>query len=47
MFLVVGPADAAGQLHIAQDIVIGLAEPGIGIQHIRILAAEIIVALRR
>ena len=45
MLLVVGPAQAARQLQIWRDIVIGLAEPGIGIQHVRILAQEIIVPL--
>ena len=47
MLLVVGPAQAAGQFQIRRDVVIGLAEPGIGIEHVRILAQEIIVALDR
>ena len=45
MLLVVGPAHAAGQLQIVGDVVIGLAEPRIGIQRIGILAEEIIVTL--
>ena len=45
MFLIFGPAQTRRQLQIAEDIVIGLAEPGIGIQRIGILAEEIIVPL--
>ena len=43
MLSVLGPAHAAGQFHFACYIVISLAETGIGIQHIGILAEEIIV----
>ena len=45
MLLIVRPAQSAGQFQIGRDIVIGLAKTGIGIQHIRILAEEIIVTL--
>ena len=42
-----GPRSSASrrQLQIVTDVVIGLAEPGIGIQRIGILAEEIIVTL--
>jgi len=43
MFLVVGPAQTGGQLKIFYDIVIDLAETGIGVQCVGILAEEIIV----
>ena len=45
MLLVFGPAQAGRQFQIAEDIVISLAKPCIGIQRIRILTEEIIVAL--
>ena len=44
MLLVVRPAQTAGQFQILRDVVIGLTEARIGIQHIGILAQEIIVA---
>ena len=43
MFLIVGPAQAAREFQIRRDVVIGFTETGIGIQHIGILAQEVIV----
>src|SRR5580692_1145699 len=45
MFLIIGPAQAGSELHIIEDVVIGLPERSIGIQHIGILAEEIVVPL--
>ena len=45
VLLVFRPAQATRQLKIACDIVIGLTEPRIGIQRIRVLAEKIIVAI--
>ena len=45
MLLVIRPAQSAGQFEIVEDIVIDLAESGIGIEHIWILTEEIIVPL--
>ena len=45
MLLIFRPAQTGRQLQIAEDIVIGLAERGIGIQRIGILAQKIIVPL--
>ncbi len=44
MFLVVGPADTARELQVIENIIIGLAEPGVGIEDIGIAAEKIIVA---
>ena len=43
MLLIFGPAQAGRQFQIGEDIVIGLAERGIGIERIGILAEKIIV----
>ena len=43
MFAVFSPSEAAGQFHIVQNIVISLTKARIGIEHIGILAKEIVV----
>lgn len=43
MFLVVGETQSCGQFEIGLNVVISLAETGIGVERIRILAQEIIV----
>ncbi len=45
MLLVLRPAQTGRELQIAEDVVVNLAEPCIGIQRIGILAQEVIVSL--
>src|SRR5580692_4959594 len=44
-FLIVGPAQTASELYVRQHLIIDLAETSIGVQAIRIFAAEIIVTV--
>ena len=44
MFLILGPAQSAGQFQIVGNLVVNLSEPRIGIERVRIVATEIIVS---
>ncbi len=45
MLLIFRPAQAGGQFQVLQNVVIALAERGIGIEDVRILAEKIVVTV--
>src|SRR6185312_8405601 len=45
MLLIFRPTQAADQLHIVRDVIVGLAKCGVGIQRVGILIEEVVVPL--